>query len=63
MNIGFFGALGLVFVVLKLTEYIAWSWWLVLAPLYVPPIISVAFILLLVSLGLKPKITINKKKD
>jgi hypothetical protein len=63
MNIGFFGALGLVFVVLKLTEYIAWSWWLVLAPLYVPPIIFVLFALLLVSLGGKPKVTINKKKD
>ena len=63
MNIGFFGALGLVFVVLKLTEYITWSWWLVLAPLYVPPIIFVLFALLLVSLGLKPKVTINKKKD
>lgn len=26
----------LLFVALKLTGYIAWSWWLVLAPLWVP---------------------------
>jgi hypothetical protein len=34
MQIGFFGILGLIFIVLKLTEVIAWSWWLVLAPFY-----------------------------
>lgn len=34
MRIGFFGSLGLIFVVLKLTGNIDWSWWLVLLPLY-----------------------------
>lgn len=34
MKIGFFGILGLIFIVLKLTEVVAWSWWLVLAPIY-----------------------------
>ena len=34
MQIGFFGILGLIFIVLKLTEVVAWSWWLVLAPVY-----------------------------
>lgn len=34
MQIGFFGILGLIFIVLKLTEVVAWSWWLVLAPFY-----------------------------
>jgi hypothetical protein len=34
MQIGFFGILGLVFIVLKLTEVVAWSWWLVLLPIY-----------------------------
>lgn len=33
-GIGFFGLLGIVFIVLKLTHYIDWSWWLVLLPLY-----------------------------
>lgn len=28
------GVLGIVFIVLKLTAVIAWSWWLVLLPLY-----------------------------
>lgn len=31
---GFFGWLGLLFIGLKLTGYIDWSWWLVLLPLY-----------------------------
>ena len=34
MNLGLFSILGIVFVVLKLTEVIAWSWWLVLLPFY-----------------------------
>lgn len=33
-GIGFCGLLGLLFIGLKLTGYINWSWWLVLAPLY-----------------------------
>ena len=35
-GIGFFGLLAIVFITLKLTGYIAWSWWLVLAPLWIP---------------------------
>lgn len=34
MQIGLFGLLFLVFLVLKLTEVIAWSWWWVTAPLW-----------------------------
>lgn len=34
MKIGFFGLLTIVFVTLKLTNYIDWSWWLVLLPMY-----------------------------
>jgi len=33
-GIGFFGLLGVLFIGLKLTHYINWSWWLVLLPLY-----------------------------
>lgn len=33
-GIGFFGLLGIVFIVLKLTGYITWSWWWVTAPLW-----------------------------
>lgn len=32
----FLSILGLVFIVLKLTGVIAWSWWWVLAPIWVP---------------------------
>lgn len=35
-GIGFFGLLAIVFITLKLTNYIAWSWWWVLAPLWGP---------------------------
>ena len=31
---GFFGLLGILFIALKLTGYIDWSWWLVTAPLW-----------------------------
>lgn len=33
-GIGFLGLLTIVFITLKLTGYIAWSWWWVLAPLW-----------------------------
>lgn len=33
-GIGFLGLLAIVFIVLKLTHYITWSWWWVLAPLW-----------------------------
>ncbi len=35
-GIGFLGLLTIVFITLKLTGYIAWSWWWVLAPLWAP---------------------------
>lgn len=42
MKIGFLGLLGLLFIGLKLTNFISWSWWLVLLPLYVIPAVFVA---------------------
>lgn len=33
-GIGFFGLLGVAFIVLKLTKVIDWSWWWVTAPLW-----------------------------
>lgn len=35
-GIGFFGLLTIVFIVLKLTNVIAWSWLWVLSPLWIP---------------------------
>jgi hypothetical protein len=34
-GIGFVGLLTIVFVVLKLTGFIAWSWWWVLSPVWI----------------------------
>ena len=35
-GIGFCGALTILFVALKLCNVISWSWWWVLAPLWIP---------------------------
>ena len=35
MNIGFFGLLQIVFIALKVSDYIDWSWWLVFVPFYI----------------------------
>lgn len=35
-GIGFFGMLTILFIGLKLTHYVDWSWWLVLSPLWLP---------------------------
>lgn len=35
-GIGFFSLLGILFITLKLTGIIAWSWWWVTAPLWGP---------------------------
>ena len=39
MKINFLGLLTILFIGLKLTNYIGWSWWLVLLPLYIWPAI------------------------
>lgn len=38
-GIGFTGLLTVAFVVLKLTRFIAWSWWWVLSPLWIAPVL------------------------
>ena len=38
--------LGLAFIVLKLCKVIAWSWWWVTAPFWVPVVISIAMIVI-----------------
>ena len=45
-GIGFLGLLAIVFITLKLTGYIAWSWWWVLAPLWAPA--AVVFVIFLI---------------
>lgn len=50
-GIGFLGALTLLFIALKLTGYITWSWCWVLSPLWLPFVIVLG-IFALVLLGL-----------
>lgn len=45
-GIGFFGLLALVFITLKLTGYINWSWWLVLSPILWFPALILTFLVL-----------------
>ena len=47
---GFVGLLTIVFIFLKLTHYIDWSWWWVLSPIWIAAII--AFVLFFVALAL-----------
>jgi hypothetical protein len=46
VNIGFFSALFLIFLALKLAHIIAWSWWWVTAPLWAP--FPVVFVLVVI---------------
>jgi hypothetical protein len=51
-GIAFFGLLAIVFITLKLTDYIAWSWWWVLSPLWAPLAVVLAIgLIALVILG------------
>ena len=49
-GIGFAGLLTIAFIVLKLTHVIAWSWWWVLSPLWIPAAFAVA-VLIVVGVG------------
>ena len=46
-SINFSGLLTIVFIVLKLTDYIHWSWWWVLSPLWISAAIAVFFIVII----------------
>ena len=51
-GIGFFGLLAIVFIVLKLTKVIAWSWFWVLSPVWISVILWLGLLVLIV--WLKP---------
>lgn len=56
MKIGFFGLLAVLFIGLKLTGHIAWSWWIVLSPIWGPPVFVIgmaAVVVLLAAVGIK----------
>lgn len=45
-GIGLGAILFIVFLILKLTETIDWSWWWVTAPLWIPPLIVIGVVLI-----------------
>jgi hypothetical protein len=45
-GIGCAGALTLLFIGLKLTHYIDWSWWWVLAPTWIPLVFGLIILLI-----------------
>lgn len=48
-GIGFCGMLAILFIGLKLTHYIDWSWWWVLSPIWIP--LSIVLVVLVVVLA------------
>lgn len=51
-GIGFCGLLTIVFIVLKLTKVITWSWWWVLSPLWIPIVLAVTLPLVILFIKL-----------
>jgi len=56
----FMPLLALLFIGLKLTNYIDWSWWFVMAPLYAPVIILVGMWVIATCAG--GKLNVKAKK-
>ena len=54
-GIGFTGLLTVLFIGLKLTGHITWSWWWVLSPLWISVLIALLLIAVLVFLGILNK--------
>lgn len=50
-GIGFAGLLTIVFIVLKLTGVIAWSWLWVLAPLWISVLLVIALFVVVIAIG------------
>ena len=61
ISIGFSGILFIVFLILKLTNVIAWSWWWVTAPLWIPIAITIVIFIFIVIFQLI--IIYNRKKN
>lgn len=63
-GIGFFGALTILFIALKLIGIITWSWWWVLSPLWLPitvvlVVFFVAFVMILIKEAIVGKNTLS----
>lgn len=51
-GIGFYGLLTILFIGLKLTNFITWSWWWVLSPIWIPLaiVILILFIIFIIAI-------------
>jgi len=47
----FLGLLTIVFITLKLTGYIAWSWWWVLSPLWIGFVAAITILLIIATIA------------
>ena len=52
-GIGFLGLLTIVFITLKLTGFISWSWWWVLSPLIISVSLIIAVLISLIIITIK----------
>ena len=50
-GIGLSGILFVVFLILKLTGYIDWSWWWITAPLWIPFAIAMIFLVFILAVS------------
>lgn len=50
-GIGFVGLLTIVFITLKLTGNIAWSWWWVLSPIWITVLVVAAIVMFAVAVA------------
>jgi len=64
VNFPLFGILGLIFITLKLTGYIAWSWWWVLSPFWIPfALVLGIFVLALIGVTGATALSDRKRKQ
>ena len=52
-GVGFFGLLGIVFIVLKLTGFIDWEWWIVLSPIWGSALLVIIVFVVLMIIGMR----------
>jgi hypothetical protein len=63
VNFPFLGILTLIFITLKLTGHIAWSWWWVLSPLWIPLAIALLIATIAgIAIAFGGKLNVRKRK-
>jgi hypothetical protein len=63
VNFPFLGILTLIFITLKLTGHIAWSWWWVLSPLWIPVVIVLLIAIIAgIVIAFGGKLNVRKRK-